>query len=361
MMLQSFSLQLLFCTSLWNILPTYAFASLGRRPSSLLNPISRFQGLYSAPSASDVEKLREKAAQLREEIAKLEGKSVEQVMREAQLKKDAKVEADKKLDEIKMKTSLVDKVRMIDLPEDVESMIFQAARAIEMAYRDGIKRQTVRLALVGEGDSFQELNQWPGGAQQMYREAAKPLTTALLAEINPSTQPMMPPKVSAQDIWDFDGSALLTAQGREGPETDVQALVFANTDEKYIKDIATIDAAMGDRLFLLVNPFWRNLDSWGFNLLAPGAKTRAQATIFDKGFDETYVYLRFSVRGENCAAIKCYPYDWQIFAYREDDYGWERPIRLGTSKTEPKSDQITALLNGRPEFKMTRTMRQLRK
>lgn len=323
--------------------------------------VFRAAPLYSATSDTEVEKLREKAARLREEIAKLEGKTVEQVAKEAKDKKDAKIDADKKLEEIKGSTRAFDKGRMIDIPEDIDSMIFQAARAVEMAYRDGIKRQTVRLALVAEGDSFQELNQWPGGAQQMYREAAKPLTTALLSEINPTSQQTLPPKVTAQDIWDFDGSALLTAEGREGPQSDVQALVFPNTDVKYIRDIAGIDAGMGDRLFLLVNPFWRNVESWGFNILAPGAKAKAQSTIFDKGFDETYVYLRFSVRGENCAAIKCYPYDWQIFAYREDETGWERPIRLGTSKSEPKNDQITKLLNDRPEFKLTRAMRQLTK
>ena len=263
--------------------------------------------------------------------------------KEAQDKKDAKMVADKKLEEIKGLTVPIDKGRMIDIPEDIDSMIFQAARAVEMAFRDGIKRQTVRLALVAEGDSFLELNQWPGGAQQMYREAAKPLTTALLGEINPSLNKLLPPKVTAQDIWDFDGSALLSAEGREGQQSDVQALVFTNTDVKYIRDIATIDEGMGDRLFLLVNPFWRNVDSWGFNMLAPGAKAKAQSTIFDKGFDETYVYLRFSVRGENCAAIKCYPYDWQIFTYREDESGWEMPIRLGTSKTIVSALNFSAL------------------
>ena len=43
--------------------------------------------------------------------------------------------------------------------------------------------------------------------------------------------------------------------------------------------------------------------------------------IFDRGFDETYVCMRFSVRGEDCVAIKAYPYDWQIFAYKEAPHG----------------------------------------
>ena len=333
-----------------------AFSPAGTRPT-----ISITKGLYSATSDAAAEKLLEKAARLREEIAALEGKTVEEVAQEAQGKKDVRLEAERKFKELKDVAVPFDKGRMLNIPEDTETMIFQAARAVEMAYRDGIKRQTVRLALVAEGDSFAELNQWPGGTQQMYREAAKPLTTALLREINPSSMQLLPPTIVDQPIWDFDGSALLTAEGREGPESDVQALVFPNTDVKYIKDITTIDEVMGDRLFMLINPFWRNVESWGFNIMAPGAKAKAQATIFDKGYDETYVFNRFSVRGENCAAIKCYPYDWQLFAYADDESGWERPIRLGSSETEPTSAILTELLNARPEFKQTKVMRQLQK
>ena len=176
----------------------------------------------------------------------------------------------------------------------------------------------------------------------------------------------LPPTIKEQDIWDFDGSALVTAEAKAGANGDVQAMVFANTDTKYIKDIETIDAAMGERLFLLVNPFWRNLDSWGVNLLAWGAKKKAEEIIFNRGYDETYCVIRFSCRGEEVVALKAYPYDWQIFAYREQDYAiggvaMETAIRLGSSKEEPKSDYITSLLNERPEFKDTRNMRQLRK
>jgi hypothetical protein len=321
----------------------------------------RPSGLKSSTRNEDVEKLRQKVASIRAEIAQLEGKTVEEVTKEAIEKEKAKSlsniinnsQATRKTD------NSFDRGRMIDVPQDIESMIFQAARAVEMAYRDGIKRQTVRLALVTEGSSFRDVNEWPGGAKQMYREAAKPLTTSLLREIRLSPQQSLPPSIISQDIWDFDGSALLTAEGRESATSDVQALVFPNTDIKYVRDIAAIDESAGDRLFLLINPFWRNIDSWGFNLLAPGAKTKAQTTIFDKGYDETYVYLRFSVRGEDCVAIKCYPYDWQIFAYGETDSGWERPIRLGSSKTEPKSEQITELLNMRSEFRLSKTMRRL--
>jgi hypothetical protein len=321
--------------------------------------------LYASTQNDATKKLLEKAAQLRAEIAALEGKTVEQVEQEAKDKKDAQLEADRKSKEVRATATPFDKGRMLNIPESTDQMISQAARAIEMAYKDGITRQTVRLALVAEGESMMELNQWPGGAQQMYREAAKPLTRELLKEIrtSPNQQQsglVLPPNVVDKDVWDFDGSAMMTAEAQEGDEHDVKALIFANTDVKYVRDIAELDKTSGDRLLLLVNPFWRNLESWGVNVMAPGAKTLAKKTIFDQGYDETYVFLRFSVRGELCAAVKAYPYDWQLFAYLEDESGWERPIRLGSSEMEPTSDVITNLLNERDEFKQTKIMRQFK-
>ena len=314
-------------------------------------------------TAAQAQRMRDKAAQLRAEIAALEGKSVQEVEQEAEEKKKRLERVAAEAEESRQrnkKESPVDWGRMLEVPVTRDDMIAQASGAIERAYRDGhMKRQTVRLALVKEDQGFIELNQWPGGAQQMYREAAKPITRELMSRLRVSPDQLLPPKVKDQDIWDFDGSALFSSEAQEGPEFDVQALVFPNTDVKYINDIGTIDETMGDRLFLLVNPFWRNLDSWGIDILAPGAKKKAEETIFKKGYDETYVFLRFSARGEECVAIKAYPYHWQIFAYLEDDMGYQTPVRLGSSETEPKSERVTELLNSRPEFKLSKMMRQM--
>jgi len=112
----------------------------------------------------------------------------------------------------------------------------------------------------------------------------------------------------------------------------------------------------------LLIPFWRNVDSWGFNVFAPNAKEDAQKVIFDR-FVETYVLLRPTIRGEDCVAIKAYPYDWQLFAYREDD-NWpynENVIRLGSTKEEPTPSIFTEFLNEREEFKMNKNMRQMQR
>ena len=347
--------------------------------------------LSMASNENDAAKeLLDKAAKIRAEIAAMEGKTVEEVEKEAQDKKDAEQsrrDEQQKQKELAMSTSSsssssstdqdnnnINKAngRYLQVPNTHEDMVRQAARAVERAFADGITRQTVRFNLINvqEDQSAIEENQWPGGAQQIYRESAKPLTTELLREIRAPTKPedkdnknmrKLPPKLNQQDIWDFDGSALHTAEAAEGPSADIQALVLPNTDVKYIKDIEEISTVMKNRLFLLVNPFWRDVESWSFNLLAPNAKQKAQSVIFDNGYDETYNLLVFQVRGENCVGLKVYPYDWQIFAYIEDDYGYESAIRLGECEDQPTSQFVTDLLNKRPEFKQTKTMRQMKK
>jgi len=182
------------------------------------------------------------------------------------------------------------------------------------------------------------------------------------------------PKVYVQDIWDFDGSAWVTrrasiSQAVKTQEDVVKAMVLPNTDDKYINDIQSTnndflaDGDDNEKLFLLINPFWRNLESWGFNLFSPNAKKRAKQHIFDNGFqNETYAFNRFNVRGELCAALKVYPYDWQMFAYLEDDYyGGEYPIYLGQSEEEPSYSQYATLLNEREEFKLSKNMRLLQR
>lgn len=335
---------------------------------------------------------------MREEVAALTGSTVEEVEREAALKKQQLAAVEEKAAQERQERALQRQQQskdssdrrkadgsFLEVPETPDDQIWQAKAAVERAFRDGkITRQIVRFALVPENETLnQEDRQWPGGAQQMYREAAGPLTRALLQQVRAPTKDnddgdgdddndkksatsatylSKQPVVQSQDIWDFDGSALVTAQ-HDRPSADVQALVLPNTDDKYTRDIAAIDEAMGDRLFLLVNPFWRDIDSWGFNLLAPNAKQAAREAIFDRGFEETYAVLQKSVRGEDCVAVKAYPYDWQLFAYAEQDY-WpygEYTVHLGSTAQEPTSTDFAALLEQRDEFRLSKNMRQMQR
>jgi hypothetical protein len=282
------------------------------------------------------------------------------------------------------------------VPEDAASQVRQAASAIERAYKDGIVRQTVRFALLTENENMSdEVNEWPGGSRQMYREAGRPLSEMLLREVrayategaststtattsadestnanvnvnnnNNNNSLGTPPSITARDILDFDGSALITANAALGPHGDVKAVVFPNTDLTYLRDIESLSEDVGPhRLLLLVNPFWKDVESWGFNILAPNGKRRAREVIFDAGYDVTYAVLRFSARGEDCLALKSYPHDWQLYAYREDPSWYNRkvPIWLGSSIEEPSYSKFSELLDGRPEFKMNKNMRQMQR
>lgn len=351
---------------------------------STSSPVKRSRTVAFATtdgSISEAQRLLDKAAQLRAEIAAAEGKTVEEVEQEAKAKKQAESQREEKAKEDRLAAAAASKEiagdnndggRFVQVPLTFDDMVRQAARAVERAFADGKTRQTVRFNLVGEEEGATEENEWPGGAKQMYRESGRPLTDALLREVRAPTKNLdsfpperrTNPEIKAQNIWDFDGTALHTAEAAEGPSADIQALVFPNTDNKYLEDIDKISDAMGKRLFVLVNPFWRNIESWGFNILAPGAKKRAQEVIYGTNpFEETYSMMLFSVRGEKCVALKAYPYDWQLFAFREDDYyqNEEYVIRLGSCKEDPTSSVITGLLNERPEFKETKTMRQMKK
>ncbi len=182
-------------------------------------------------AGSEAEKLLEKAAQIRRELAELEGKSLSQVEKEAQQEKDLRsknlqeLQAKKNEEKFNNDNSKKKKSRkngMVYVPETIDDQIRQASLAIERAFEDGITRQTVRLALVKQNERISpEEEEWPGGAMQMYREAGRPLTEALLSEIRAVAKNIQtdeerssgkvnyPPTVKAQDIWDFDVSVIM--------------------------------------------------------------------------------------------------------------------------------------------------------
>lgn len=301
----------------------------------------------SLKSKSKADELIEKVARIRREVAALEGKTVEEVEQEAKEKRETAEEFKSSSRQLGETSSSIANIRL-PLPDTPEEMVEQAVEAVERANEDGINRQTVLFALVKDDETnMANVEAWPGGAKQMYRESAKPLSLELMRQIN--AEPYALSNVTAKDIWDFDGSATMTTQSNN------TALIFANTDIKYTRDIQKLDQEVGDEsLLLLVNPFWRNLESWGINILSPGAKKLAKEVIFDNdNYPVTYSFLRYDVKGRTCAALKSYPYDWQMYAYLDDEYGRERPIWLGSSESEPKGTMVSDLLVERPEFIQT--------
>jgi hypothetical protein len=340
---------------------------------------SRHSSAVLATPREEAEALIERARKMREEVAGLEGRPIEQVEAEAKAKRENRQQREEAVAASRQaKKEAVSERKTVNgsflsVPETFDDQVYQAKQAVERACKEGVTRQVIRFALVPPGDVLNEDRQWPGGAQQMYREAAGPLTRELLRQVRVSptntsgdtaaTSWTNKPNVTSQDIWDFDGSAWVAAT-YEGTYNTIQAMVLPNTDNKYTLDIQGMSESLGmGQLLILVNPFWRDVESWGFNLLAPKAKALAQEIIFDSGFEETYVLLQKSIQGEDCIALKAFPYDWQLFAYAETDY-WpydQYIVHLGSTAEEPKSTDFVPLLQQREEFRLSKNMRQMQR
>ena len=231
------------------------------------------------------------------------------------------------------------------LPTNPDDIIRQAANSISDAFlQDGINLQTIRIPLSEsiyadkeEGFVADRAVGWQGGPQETYRYLS-PLVSNLLERIKMTNNTGgLNVKVSEQILLDFDGSALQTSEHPAGPLYDIQALLQPNTDGYYIKTIETIEEHFSNtegkskRLFLLVNPSWRDRSSWGFF----GGK-KAQELILDR-YETTYAVDQFIVRGRKVSLLKCWSEDWILFVGDEND-----PLKPAT---------MVASFDSRPEYK----------
>ncbi len=103
----------------------------------------------------------------------MSGKTVEEIENESRNQKkmaDEAVERARKEREDKNSGKSGGRIQILPVPDDAKAQIQQAASAVERAFKDGIVRQTVRFALLGQEEAMSgEVNEWPGGAKQMYR------------------------------------------------------------------------------------------------------------------------------------------------------------------------------------------------
>lgn len=215
------------------------------------------------------------------------------------------------------------------LPSNPNDVIRQAANSISRAYlQHNITLQTIRLPLTESMYSSKEEGYvadraigWQGGPQETYRYLS-PLVSSLLKRIEMTEVDNtggLAIKVSEQILLDFDGSALQTSEHPAGALYDIQAILQPNTDGYYLDTIDNIQQQFSNtegkpkRLFLLVNPAWRDKSSWGFF----GGK-RAQELILDR-YTTTYAIDNFIVRGRKVSLLKCYGEDWVMFVANEED------------------------------------------
>jgi len=239
-------------------------------------------------------------------------------------------------------------------PSSQSSVVKQAAAAITRAYQDGkINKQTVRLPLSDamysdkeEGFVATRAIGWQGGPQETIRFLA-PISSSVLRGIKTTGDENtggLVARVSEQILLDYDGSVLQTAEHPAGALYDIQALLQATTDNYYLDTVQTIEEQFSDtpgkkakRLFLLVNPAWRDKSSWGFF-----GGLRAQELILDR-YETTYAVDEFIVANERVGLLKCWPNDWAVY------------IATREKKNDPTNMEVMSSLIAtfevRPEYK----------
>ena len=239
------------------------------------------------------------------------------------------------------------------LPSNPDDITRQAANSITNAYESGIHLQTIRLplsqAIYGdkeEGFVADRAIGWQGGPMETYRYLS-PIVSNLLPRIRTANNTAgLNVKVSEQVLLDFDGSSLQTSEHPAGALYDIQALLQPNTDSYYIKTIRAIEQFCNtkkddkpNRLFLLVNPAWRDKSSFG---IFGGQK--AQELILDR-YETTYALDQFIVRGRQISLLKCWSSDWGLYAVvNESKDGNELAELIASYDTRPEYKDIDAAL-----------------
>lgn len=190
---------------------------------------------------------------------------------------------------------------------------------------------------------------WQGGPQETYRFLS-PMVGDLLRQISAnsdSNNSGLAPKVQEEILLDFDGSSLINAQSPLGPLDDSLALLQANVDDYYVKLISRMEEDFSDtpdkakRLFLLINPAWRDSSSWGFF----NAK-RAQRDILDR-YETTFALDQFIVKGNKISLFKSWPSEWCVYwtpltqSKNNEDFD---PKLLGTFPNRPAYSEVETLV-----------------
>jgi len=259
----------------------------------------------------------------------------------------------------------------IEVPLSFDQMVRQAAAAMRDAYDKGMKRQTVRILLPRDPSSGQigryfepdaqldttELilappdESWQGGIMQLYR-SCEPACEEILRYYSP-VEGGLPPRITEDRSIDesgVDGMGLLITEN-VSPSEDVSC--FVQPSQETTDAVESICDQAGDRLVVLINPQWRDVDDAldtyskdeGFmGQLASflGGKGNTLKRLSGLGFELAYTLDGYVCKGGNIRLFKRFDTDWNVFAENDSatDY-----IKVGTSKTRPTYQDVEKMLD----------------
>lgn len=272
----------------------------------------------------------------------------------------------------------VEQETSVTMPLTFDEMVVEASNACTSAYEKGVKRQIVRILLPRDPSSgdlglYQEadadvsmkkafgLNDdvvlvppdetWQGGIMQLYR-AAIPTCTEILRKIGGESGGVPPRIVEDRSIDEsgVDGCGILMTQSSSAKD-DVSC--FVQPTQEIIKPIESISNQAGERLVMLVNPQWRNIDDaldtasksggiFGSFASFLGGKGNVLNRLDELGYENTFCIEGYVCKGGNIRLLKRFDSDWIVFAENDSltDY-----IEVGSSKNRPTYQEVDKMLD----------------
>lgn len=192
---------------------------------------------------------------------------------------------------------------------------------------------------------------WQGGIMQLYRAAA-PTCRQILRNLS-KDMAGVPPKIiedKSIDSSGVDGVGLLMTENRD-PIDDISC--FVQPLQESVSSIETISQQAGERLVVLVNPQWRNVDDaldsaskgggiFGSLARSLGGKGGSLQRLKDAGFTDVYMIEGYVCKGGNIRLMKKYDSDWIVFAENDSETDY---LMVGSSKTRPTYQEVDAMLD----------------
>jgi len=243
------------------------------------------------------------------------------------------------------------------VPSSPREMMLRAAAAVTRAASSDVKRQVVRIVVPDDERTYkvfgaveiqgtsapEDLDPWPGGLKQQFPIALE-LAKQMMREVTGASQAA----ISDQVLDAEDACGLVLAQGAT-PADDSACVLFAGTDQ--MKQLSEVDAMASNRLLCLLNPQFRRPED--FSLWQRGA---ANAAFFDNGYETTYAFEEFAVRGEDVKLCGEFGLGWRAFVLLDDNADL-LPLHEGALPDRPDYKWLEQQINSRhPEPRWARKM-----
>jgi len=259
----------------------------------------------------------------------------------------------------------------ISVPLSFDAMVRDTSNAMEQAYEQGITRQIIRVLLprdpnsanlgnyIEESDATMNTRDmvlvptdesWQGGIMQLYRAAA-PTCREVLRSFSKGTAGVPPKIVEDRSIDDsgVDGVGLLMTQNRDAAD---DVCCFIQPMQETVDAIEKISKEAGDRLVVMVNPQWRQVDDaldsaskngGVFGSLAGflGGKGGSLRRLDENGFKSVFSIEGYICKGRNVRLVKRFDSDWVIFAENDGETDF---LRIGESESRPTYQEVDALM-----------------